>query len=291
MSKKIIIASILSFILFSQGYAAPTFSHPVLQRAYDQVNARIDARIAKVILDENSKKTIETKKVDLANMLSVIDAAVKAKDKAKIREEAKLFLAKYKETFTFIQGLEKGDIPVIRKNIPKAVVPGANEITGKNTDITYYADSFEGGSTANGNPFSQSFFSAAACETPLNTLLQVGKGRQAVIVKLNDRPNCTKYPNLTDLTSIAFGKIGKISSGKVAGVSNALGTVSKTYVKKSIPVGVFKDLGVTVDDNIPNTYLKNETFHISGKELLGKEYTILYLKSPSGKDITLGDKK
>lgn len=42
---------------------------------------------------------------------------------------------------------------------------------------------------------------------------------------------------------------------------------------------------------MPNTYLKNETLHVAGKELSGKEYTVLYLKSPSGKGITLGAKK
>lgn len=45
-----------------------------------------------------------------------------------------------------------------------------------------------------------------------------------------------------------------------------------------------------LDDNLPNTYLRNETLHITGRELAGKEYAILYLKSPSGKDITLGTK-
>lgn len=78
--------------------------------------------------------------------------------------------------------------------------------------ITYYADSFEGMKTANGNPFSQYYFSAAACEIPLNTLLQVRKNNTSVIVKLNDRPNCSKYPNLVDLSKTAFRTLGKISN-------------------------------------------------------------------------------
>ncbi len=43
-----------------------------------------------------------------------------------------------------------------------------------------------------------------------------------------------------------------------------------------------------LEQGIPNTYLKNETIHITGKNLLDRERTVFYMKSPSGKDITLG---
>lgn len=289
MKKRFLVALSLSLALFSSVHAVGTFSHPVLQKAYDQINIRIDRKADEMALSENSRKILSQKKADLAKILSAIDQAMKNHDKAKLREQAKLFLAGYREAMVLIPTLST-ETPVIHKNIPRAV-SGASKITGKSTDITYYSDSFEGGKTANGNPFSQSAFSAAACNTPFNTLLQVAGGGSAVIVKLNDRPNCAKHPDLTDLSSIAFGKLGKISTGKIAGVSNTLGTVSKSYVKKAVPTDTFKSLGITLDDNLPNTYLKNETLHITGKELLGKDYTILYLKSPSGKDITLGAKK
>ena len=69
-----------------------------------------------------------------------------------------------------------------------------------------------------------------------------------------------------------------------------LGSAPKSYYKGFIPSDTFVSLGVTLDTNIPNTYLPNETIHISGKELLGKDDTIVFLQSPSGKDISLSQK-
>lgn len=90
-------------------------------------------------------------------------------------------------------------------------MPIVNTNGTETADITYYADSFEGGKTSNGNLFSQTIFSAAKCTTPFNTLIQVYSGEKSVIVKTNDRPNCTKYPNLVDLSRTAFASIGKLS--------------------------------------------------------------------------------
>lgn len=110
-------------------------------------------------------------------------------------------------------------------------------------------------------------------------------------MKVNDRPNCAKYPNLTDLTSTAFRVLGNLSSGKLPGTIQTLGTVSKSYVKRMARTDAFKGLGIELDAGIPNTYLRNETLRITGKELLGKENTLLYIESPSGKVISLVSKK
>lgn len=118
--------------------------------------------------------------------------------------------------------------------------------------------------------------------------MQVVGGTSAVIAKVNDRPNCSKYPNLTDLTTTGFKTLGNLSRGKIPGTLNILGMTTKAYIKQTLPTDIFAGLGIALDANIPNTYLKNETLRISGKELNGKENTVLYLKSPSGKDITLG---
>jgi rare lipoprotein A (peptidoglycan hydrolase) len=99
-------------------------------------------------------------------------------------------------------------------------------------------------------------------------LVQVGKGNTSVVVKVNDRPNCSRHADLIDLTTTAFRSIGNISSGRLQGTLNILGSVSKDYTKKMIPSDTFSDLGITLDANIPNTYLINETLHITGKELL-----------------------
>lgn len=277
-------------ILFPSAYATPIFSHPVLQKANDLISVKVEQKTSNIILDENSRKTIEQKKENLTQILISIDQAFQKKDKVTLKAQAILFRNGYKELILFIQNLTSVSVASnTHKNIQR--IAGDKEITGTSTDITYYADSFEGGHTANGNSYSQSYYSAAGCLTPFNTLLQIGKGTTAVIVKLNDRPNCTKHPNLTDLTTTAFKIIGKISSGRLQGTVNTLGVVSKNYTKKIVSPNTFGELGISLDTNIPNTYLKNETLHITGKELDGKEYTVLYLKSPSGKEITLGSKK
>lgn len=290
MKKYFILLSLFSLAFFPCAQAAPSFSQPVLKQAYEQVNVRIEQKASKINLDEASRKSIEQRKAKLWEILVSIDRAFKKRDTVKFKEQAKLFRDGYKEAIIFIQNIENLNILA---NVHEDIQPivGEREITGKNTDITYYSDSFEWGRTANGNLFSQSYFSAAACEIPFNTLLQVGKGNTSVIVKTNDRPNCSKHPDLTDLTTIAFKTIGKLSSGRVQGTINTLGLVSKNYIKEIIPTSAFEDLWIALDSSIPNTYIKNETLHITGKELAGNEYTILYLKSPSGKDITLGEKK
>ena len=116
---------------------------------------------------------------------------------------------------------------------------------------------------------------------PLNTLVQVFSDNRSVIVKTNDRPNCTKYPNLVDLSKTAFGSIGKVSKGKIPGSTISLGSVSKGYVKTYLDTDTFQDLGIELTPGIPNTYLKNETIHIRGKELFLKDFVLLYLVSPS----------
>lgn len=264
-------------------YAAPKFSQPILAKAYEQISIRIDAKASKVSLDESSKQTIEQKKAHLGDILVAIDQAFQKKDKKTFQAQILLFRAGYKEAIDSIP--TPGSSNVVRSN-PVSTTPETDTV--KNTDITYYADSFEWGGTANGDTFSQAYFSAAACVIPYNTLAQLQKGDKSVIVKINDRPNCTRYPNITDLSTTAFKVLGKISSGRLSGTINLLGVVPKNYTKQVIATDAFRDLWIELDPGLPNTYLKNETIHIIGKNLLDRDHTIFYLKSPSGKNITLG---
>lgn len=71
-------------------------------------------------------------------------------------------------------------------------------------DATYYSDDFEGGYTANGDVFSQSNHSAALCAEELGQFIYVSRGNTGMTVLANDRPNCTRYPNLVDLSRSAF---------------------------------------------------------------------------------------
>lgn len=64
--KKNLLFLVLFFLSLLQGvFAAPSFSHPVLEKAYEQVNLRIDQKAGKLLLDENSRKNIEQRKIRL----------------------------------------------------------------------------------------------------------------------------------------------------------------------------------------------------------------------------------
>ena len=129
MKKNLLLLSLFPLTLLSYAYAAPSLSHPLLQKASEQVNVRIDQKTSKIILDENSKKSINEKKERLSQILVAIDGALKNRDKTKLKEQAKLFRDGYKELTSFVGNLEKTN--------------SLAGITGKNTDILYYADSFE----------------------------------------------------------------------------------------------------------------------------------------------------
>lgn len=94
-----------------------------------------------------------------------------------------------------------------------------------------------------------------------------------------------------DLSKTAFSSIGKLTKGKILGSALPLGSVSKTYTKAYLDTEMFHNLGVELAVGVPNSYLKDETIHIRGKELLGKDTVLLFLLSPSGKEISFAMKK
>lgn len=83
-------------------------------------------------------------------------------------------------------------------------------------DTTYYSDAFEGGSTSNGDIFSQSGFTAATCDVPLGKNIYVFSAGTGAIVRVNDRPNCGRYPNILDLTKKVFSLFAPVSAGRVS---------------------------------------------------------------------------
>lgn len=142
MIKNLLSILFVSLVFLPHAYAAPTFSHPVLQKAYEQVNIRIDRQTDNIILDEGSKKGVEQKKAELSRILVSIDGAFRAHNKTELKKQAKLFRDTYKETIAFLQSVRNGTVlPNTHKNIPRTP---ENSGSIKNvTDITYYADSFE----------------------------------------------------------------------------------------------------------------------------------------------------
>lgn len=214
MKKNIfILVFLLTFSLLSYTHAAMSFSHPVIQKAYELANKSIDQKTTSIPLDTSAEQSIKQKKEKLSQILLALDEAIKKRDTTKIKSQAKLFRDEYKGTLALIETLKEKRIH-IAESVSQNTGTGT-EISGTVADITHYSDIFEGRKTANGNTFSQSFFSAARCDVPFNTLLQVGKGNTSVIVKANDRPNCSKFPNVVDLSKVAFEKLGNISTGRL----------------------------------------------------------------------------
>ena len=91
------------------------------------------------------------------------------------------------------------------------------------------------------------------------------------------------HPDIVDLSTSAFRTLAPLSRGKLTGGFVTLGDAGKTYTKKYIPTDFFNFLNVDLDANIPNSYLKNETLHISGRVKDNKETAILFFILPSGK--------
>jgi hypothetical protein len=113
--------------------------------------------------------------------------------------------------------------------------------------------------------------------------VQVISGNKAVIVKNNDRPNCRLHPDIIDLSTISFQKLAPISRGRIAGSFVQLGSGGQAFTKQYIPSDYFSSLQVTLDANIPNAYLQNETFHISGRVNDSKDSALLFFILPNGK--------
>jgi rare lipoprotein A len=84
----------------------------------------------------------------------------------------------------------------------------SGKIYKKNVEVSYYADKFNGNSTANGDRFSNSKLTAAHRQLPFGTKIKVTNvvNQQSVIVEINDRGPQKKSREL-DLSRRAFMEI------------------------------------------------------------------------------------
>jgi rare lipoprotein A len=91
--------------------------------------------------------------------------------------------------------------------------PGEHE-TGL---AVYYADSFQGKKTANGETFDQQELTAAHRELPFGTVVRVTNlsNRRSVQVRINDRGPFGSKRRIIDLTRKAAERIDMISAGVV----------------------------------------------------------------------------
>lgn len=152
-------------------------------------------------------------------------------------------------------------------------------------DITYYADFFEWRNAANGNIFSHSYFSAAKCLVPFNTLTQVWLGNKSLIVKINDRPSCSRFPNLIDLSTIAFDYLFERYKWKQPWSYIELWVAPKDYYKMYINRDFFN--WIILESSLPNTYLLNESIHINWEIIDWPKELTLHITSPKWDVISL----
>lgn len=154
-------------------------------------------------------------------------------------------------------------------------------------DATYYDDSFEWQWTANGDVFSQNTFSAAICDIPLGGYAYVSTASTGVVVTLNDRPNCRKYPDVIDLSRIAFEPFASFSKGRVTDVSVVSFGTKSVFQKKMYPQSIFQEQNVLLKQNFANIYFADEAFLIQWKVTDGKRNVIIYLsRKDTGEEFT-----
>jgi rare lipoprotein A len=96
---------------------------------------------------------------------------------------------------------------------------------------SYYANSFNGKKTANGEIFSQKKFTGASNSLPLNTWVRVTNLRngKSVVVKITDRMH-KKMKRVIDLSRVAAGQLSYISDGLTKVKVEQLGKTKPTGV-------------------------------------------------------------
>ncbi len=158
-------------------------------------------------------------------------------------------------------------LPVRTPNTPASSPVATSWRGATDAEFLYYADTFQDGHTANGDIFRHEGFSGARCNIPLGTLTQLRNGDKAVTVKLNDRPNCTKHPDIVDLTRTAFTSLGRLSQGRLNGSFIPLEVLPTGLTKEYLPIDFFAPLGVTISPETPNIYLPGDTLILRGRTI------------------------
>lgn len=231
---KALVSALLSVFLIADAVPAwaldaATYSNPQVNRAYGMVRSRVNAKIAAIPnATDADRKRIASGEAALVASFKRINLTFSSKTassrakKAAVNDLVRTYSALSKtiaaivatKTVTVRNAPVRADSAVSATGSAPAV-SGASH--GTPADILYYADSFEGGGTANGDRFTQSAYSAARCSASLGKLLQITAEGKSVMVKANDRPNCDKHPDIADLTTTAFKSLAPLSKGRLSG--------------------------------------------------------------------------
>lgn len=279
--------------------SAASFTEPKVASVYARVSFSLDKKIAKIrpISAADRAKIVASRAV-LEKAFVKVDAVLKkptAERQAAIKQLSRAYsdvnvliasVAKTAASGTSVQTavpVQSAPVQPVHGSTPEVSDASAVSELSTEAQLLYYSDDFENSGTSSGDRFSQSAYSAAHCAVDLGRFAQVANGSKSVVVKINDRPNCSKHPDIVDLSTSAFQSLAPLSRGKLAGSFEMLGSAPSGYVKRDVPTAVFMELGVKLDSGIPNAYLPGETLRVSGIVTDGKEDTVLFVKSPSGK--------
>lgn len=265
-----------------------------VQKIYQNFSNKLNARIWQKInnLTADAKDELWNILRDIESDFRDIDGFVRTQDRtngiAKVNHinalvgRIQIILSTWKPTSFYIRSTPADtSTPAVSSNLSGK--SEANDATTQPTSILYYADDFEWAGTSGWNKFSQSYFSSANCDVPLHSFIQVISGSKSVIVKNNDRPNCRLHPDIVDLSTISFQRLAPLSRGRLTGSFVSLGSAGQSFTKQYIPTDYFSSLQVTLDANIPNAYLQNETLHISWRVNDDKDSAILFFILPDWK--------
>jgi rare lipoprotein A len=166
---------------------------------------------------------------------------------------------------------------------------------------SYYGEDFHGETTASGEVFDASAFTAAHRTQPFGTMLKVTnlENNQSVIVRVNDRGPYAG-DRIIDLSKAAFESIAALSRG-VINVSviptsslseeNEDSSLLEASILNSTACSEKKNLqflskttyeNIVLDNEIPNRLVEGEVLHISGKSLKSNSVVSVFMSDSSG---------
>lgn len=203
---------------------AASFSERKIALVYTKIVRLTDKKVGKIRnISVANRQKITAARSNLEKSFVSFDAVFRKTPDERTRAGRALVRA-YSDLNALIASVAKAPSAtsqaVVSASVSEAPKASSAEVAAslsQTADVLYYADAFQDFSTSSGDRFSQSAYSAARCEIQLGRLIQVAYGPRSVIVKANDRPNCTKHPDIVDLSTAAFQSLAPLSKGRLAG--------------------------------------------------------------------------
>lgn len=225
---KFLSSLVVAAILF--GMSAPlasaaNFTEPKVAKIYAKIVLATDKKVAKIrpISAQDRQKIADARK-NVERAFVAVDAAFK---KPSDRQRAVNQLVRaYSDLNVLIKSVEKSATASVKPAPTQNPAPQPAPIAAQQdvafalsnpAQVLYYSDDFENRNTSSGDRFNQSAYSAARCAVDLGRLVQVASGTKSVVVKVNDRPSCSKHPDIVDLTTSAFQALAPLSKGRLTG--------------------------------------------------------------------------